>query len=241
MKKGFIAYIPAGFPDLEVTKEVLLSLNELDITGVEVGVPFSDPVADGPTIQLAHKVALDNGVTVKKILEMLREISVDYDLHMMSYLNPIVNYPEGKEKLLSELRKVGVRGLIIPDLPLREVKNVEIDFPIVPFVAPNTKDEEIELINTVDAPFVYYISRYGVTGEREDLPFADHIRRVKEKVKLPLFVGFGISRHEQVKRVWEIADGVIVGSALVRIMAESEKKEIPRKVIRKVKELLGEK
>ncbi len=237
--KGFIAYIPAGFPDLETTRKILIALNELGITGVEIGVPFSDPVADGPVIQLAHSVALRNGVTMKKILEMLSEISVDYDLYLMSYLNPIVNYPEGKEKLLDELKKLGVKGLIIPDLPLREVKNVDIAYPIVPFVAPNTKDEEIDLINSVQAPFVYYISRYGVTGEREDLPFADHIKRVKERIKLPLFVGFGISRHEQVEKVWEIADGVIVGSALVRIMEENPKDEIPRKVVEKVKELLG--
>lgn len=102
--KGFIAYIPAGFPDLETTRKILIALNELGITGVEIGVPFSDPVADGPVIQLAHSVALRNGVTMKKILEMLGEISVDYDLYLMSYLNPIVNYPEGKEKLLDELK-----------------------------------------------------------------------------------------------------------------------------------------
>ncbi|ACM22729.1 MULTISPECIES: tryptophan synthase subunit alpha [Thermotoga] len=239
--KGFIAYIPAGFPDLETTRKVLLALNDLRITGVEVGVPFSDPVADGPVIQLAHSVALRNGVTMKKILEMLREISVDYELYLMSYLNPIVNYPEGKDRLLDELRRLGVKGLIIPDLPLREVKNIEISFPIVPFVAPNTRDEDLEAINTIRAPFVYYISRYGVTGEREDLPFAEHIKKVKKKIALPLFVGFGISRHEQVRKVWEIADGVIVGSALVRIMEESKRQEIPQKVVARVKELIGEK
>jgi len=226
--KGFIAYIPAGFPDLETTRKVLLALNDLRITGVEVGVPFSDPVADGPVIQLAHSVALRNGVTMKKILEMLREISVDYELYLMSYL-------------LDELRRLGVKGLIIPDLPLREVKNIEISFPIVPFVAPNTRDEDLEAINTIRAPFVYYISRYGVTGEREDLPFAEHIKKVKKKIALPLFVGFGISRHEQVRKVWEIADGVIVGSALVRIMEESKRQEIPQKVVARVKELIGEK
>jgi len=239
--KGFIAYIPAGFPDLETTRKVLLALNDLRITGVEVGVPFSDPVADGPVIQLAHSVALRNGVTMKKILEMLREISVDYELYLMSYLNPIVNYPEGKDRLLDELRRLGVKGLIIPDLPLREVKNIEISFPIVPCVAPNTRDEDLEAINTIRAPFVYYISRYGVTGEREDLPFAEHIKKVKKKIALPLFVGFGISRHEQVRKVWEIADGVIVGSALVRIMEESKRQEIPQKVVARVKELIGEK
>ncbi|PLV58728.1 tryptophan synthase subunit alpha [Thermotoga sp. KOL6] len=239
--KGFIAYIPAGFPDLDTTRKILFALDELDITGVEIGVPFSDPVADGPVIQNAHKVALDNGINLKKILEMLRRIPVRYDLYIMSYLNPLVNYPEGKEKLLGELKSLDVKGLIIPDLPLREVKNVDIDFPIVPFVAPNTKDEEIELINSVRAPFVYYISRYGVTGEREDLPFADHIKKVKKKVRLPLFVGFGISKYEQVRKIWEIADGVIVGSALVRIMEESEKEEIPQKIVKKIKELLGKK
>jgi len=240
MRKGFIAYIPAGFPDLETTEKILLSLNGLGITGVEIGVPFSDPVADGPVIQIAHKVALENGVNLDKILEMVSKLKVDYDLYLMSYLNPILNYPAGKEILIRRLREIGIKGLIVPDLPLREVENVEIDFPLVPFVAPNTRESDLERIRRVSAPFVYYISRYGVTGEKEDLPFVDHMKMVKERLRLPLFVGFGISKREQVEKVWEVADGVIVGSLLVRIISETSRKEVAAKVKEKVKELIGD-
>jgi len=232
--KGFLAYIPAGFPDLETTKEILESLNSLGIKGVEIGVPFSDPIADGPIIQHAHKSALDNGVNLKNILEMLRKVKVDYDLYIMSYLNPIINYPEGKNRLLEKLEKIGIKGLIIPDLPLREVKNIEIDYPIIPFVAPNTRNEELEKIDKMEAPFIYYISRYGVTGERKTLPFLNHLKKVKLTVSSPVFVGFGISEKEQVKKIWRIADGVIVGSALVKVIKES-----PRKVRKKIIELIN--
>lgn len=232
--KGFIAYIPAGYPDLDTTRKILESLNGLNIKGVEIGIPFSDPIADGPVIQRAHKVALDNGTNLESILKMLSKVEVDYELYVMSYLNPIINYPEGKNVLLEELKEIGIKGLIIPDLPLKEVEGVEIDYPMIPFVAPNTKDEELKKIDRLNAPFIYYISRYGVTGERKSIPFLNHLKKVKLLVFSPVFVGFGISKKEHVKEIWKIADGVIVGSAIVKLIEES-----PEKVREKVKELIS--
>ncbi|MDI3473350.1 MAG: tryptophan synthase alpha chain [Thermotogaceae bacterium] len=230
--KKFIAYIPAGYPDLLTTQKILESLNGLGIKGVEIGVPFSDPIADGPVIQRAHKVALDNGTNLKKILAMLEKIEVDYELYVMSYLNPIVNYPEGREVLIERLLEVKIKGLVIPDLPLREVKNVKLKFPVIPFVAPNTRDEELANIDEIDAPFVYYISRYGVTGEKDSIPFLNHLKKVKLFVSSPVFVGFGISKKEQVENILKIADGVIVGSTLVKLIEQGYEK-----ITEKVKEL----
>ena len=237
--RGFIPYIPAGYPDMEVTVEILETLNTLPIKGVEIGVPFSDPVADGPVIQMAHKESLDNNTTLEEIIYVLSDLSLNYELYIMSYLNPIVHYPYGLRKLLREFSKIGVRGLIIPDLPLREVPNVRINYPLVPFVAPNTRKEELGRINEIDPPFVYYISRYGVTGARDDLPFAEHIKSVRAEVKAPLFVGFGISTLQQVRTAWKIADGVVVGSALVKIMGETPRQHVATRIRLKIEELMG--
>jgi len=237
--RGFIPYIPAGYPDMEVTVEILEMLNTLPVKGVEVGVPFSDPVADGPVIQMAHKESLDNNTTLEEIIYILSDLSLNYELYIMSYLNPIIHYPYGLKKLLREFNRIGVQGLIIPDLPLKEIHNVRIDYPIVPFVAPNTKGEELDRINKIAPPFVYYISRYGVTGACDDLPFVEHMKKVKQKVKAPLFIGFGISTLQQVRAAWKIADGVVVGSALVKIMGETPRPHVATRIRLKIEELMG--
>lgn len=236
--KDFVAYIPVGYPDMEVTVRVLKVLDTLPVKAVELGIPFSDPIADGPVIQTAHAIALKNGVTLERVLNMISKIKVRYGIYVMSYLNVLLRFPSGVNELVRRLHNLGVQGLIIPDLPLKEMDNVQIDFPLVPFVAPNTKDEEIRRINEMEAPFVYYISRFGVTGTRRDLPFLDHIEKVKKTVNKPLYVGFGISRPEQVKAVWKVADGVIVGSALVKIMEKFPASEIPSQIEKAIEELL---
>lgn len=237
--KDFVAYIPAGYPDLETTVNVLKELNTLSVKAIELGVPFSDPIADGPIIQTAHAVALKNGVTLEHVMNVITELDVRYDIYIMSYLNVILQYRLKKPELTRKLKDLRVKGLIIPDLPLKEMKNVDLDFPLIPFVAPNTKEEEVKQINEMDAPFVYYISRFGVTGERKDLPFLDHIKKIKKIVGKPLYVGFGISEPEQVKTVWEVADGVIVGSALVKVLGEHPTSEVPAKIRRMVETLIG--
>ncbi len=236
--KKFIAYIPAGYPDIRITEKILLKLGETSIDGVEIGIPFSDPIADGPVIQLAHSIALKNKINLEKILSMLKRISVPYKIFLMSYLNPLLNYPYGIKKLISELKEAKVEGLIIPDLPLKEVPNISLRYPFVLFVAPNTTEREIRLINKLNPPFVYYIARYGVTGERKDLPFINHIKKVKSLLKAPLYVGFGISSHRQVKTIWNIADGVIVGSALVKEIQNNPTEIAAERVKQKVNQLV---
>ncbi|MBN1114857.1 MAG: tryptophan synthase subunit alpha [Oligoflexia bacterium] len=236
--KDFLAYIPAGYPDLETTEKILRELSKLGITGVEVGVPFSDPVADGPVIQKAHTAALKQGMNLEQILEMLSRLSLNMDIYLMGYLNPFLNFPSGFAELKKFLEKASVKALIIPDLPVAEFESVDIDYPKVVFAAPNTDRSAIAVINRQKPPFVYYIPRYGVTGIRDDIPFIDHIRELKDKIKSKIYMGFGISTREQVEKVWEVTDGVIVGSALVSLMETGSGDEVVKKVVNKVRELL---
>jgi len=238
--KGFLAYIPAGFPDLETTRSILLEMDTLPITGVEVGVPFSDPVADGPVIQRAHQAALEQGTDLDRILDMLCSIRVSYRIYLMSYLNPLMNYPGGRKRLRVRLKSAQVRGLIIPDLPLKERKEFDLFYPGIIFTAPNTGDKEIKLINSFSPPFVYYVARYGVTGPRQDLPFLERLKQLKAKIKAPVFAGFGISTPEQVSVLSRISDGVIVGSVLVKTIAESSSHAAAEKVRSKIKYLLND-
>lgn len=236
--KNFLAYIPAGFPNLETTASILKEVKSLPITGVEVGIPFSDPVADGPVIQEAHTIALENKTNLSKILRLLENLNLPYEVYLMSYLNPLIHFPEGTKKLAQRLKRAKVKGLIIPDLPLKEIKNIELNYPFVLFTAPNTSYEEIAIINKVSPPFVYYVARYGVTGAKKDIPFVNHIKALKKRLNIPFYVGFGISTPQQVKKVWDVADGAIVGSALVKEMAKGSPERIAQRVCRKIKYLL---
>ncbi|MBN1898893.1 MAG: tryptophan synthase subunit alpha [Spirochaetes bacterium] len=237
--KHFLAYIPAGYPDLKTTERILLELKNVPITGVEIGVPFSDPVADGPVIQKAYTQALKKKINLKLIFQMLERLDLPYDLYLMSYLNPILNYGEGLSKLKVHLKKAKVKGLILPDLPLVEINNIQLQYPVVLFVAPNTTFKEIPLINKIRPPFVYYIARYGVTGTRNDLAYMDHVIKLRNRIKSPLYVGFGISTPAHVKKVWSSADGVIVGSALVKEMDKVKPAQMPKAVVKKIQNLLN--
>jgi tryptophan synthase alpha chain len=218
MKKSFVAYIPSGYPDLETTKQILLKLDSSKVTAVEIGVPFSDPVADGPIIENAHNHALLNGTNLEKILEMLTSINVKYEKYLMSYLNPLVNFPGGMKKLKPLLEKAGISALVIPDLPVAEINNIKLDFKIIPFVAPNSEPEHIAAVNAMVTPWVYFVGRFGVTGTHSDLPFLKSLEKMKKELKHPVFLGFGVSNADQVQQVFKYADGVIVGSALVKLI-----------------------
>ncbi len=230
-----LIYIPAGYPDMGTTKRILVALNSLPITGVEIGIPFSDPIADGPVIQKAYTESLKNRTNLKKILIMINGLKLSYDIYLMGYLNSIINYPEDFKKL----REARIKGFIIPDLPVKEVKSINLKLPLILFTAPNTNDEEIRMINKLSPPFVYYVARYGVTGVQKSLPYLTHIREIKKKIQAPLYVGFGLSTNEQIKKVWQFADGAIVGSAIVKIIENSNKKYIVKNVVKKVKSLLA--
>ena len=225
-KKAFVAFITAGDPDLRVTEELVLSLTRCGVDIVELGVPFSDPMADGPTIQRASERALKNKVSLEGILRLVKRLrtNTQIPLALMSYYNPIFKY--GINRFVKDAVKDGVDGVIVPDLPPEEAKDLlnisrKLDFATIFLLSPTSTEERIKLIAKESTGFIYYVSLTGVTGAREELPEEElffMIREIKKYTAKPICVGFGISRSGQAKRLCRISDGVIVGSAIVRMI-----------------------
>lgn len=226
-ERAFVAYITAGHPTPKYFRDIILSLERAGVDIVEVGIPFSDPVGDGPVIQCASLTALRNETTPTKVLQWVSEIrkSSDLPILLFSYFNPILAHKPAHFIELSA--KNGVDGILCVDLPIEEAgeyiaKAREVDISTVFLIAPTSSEERIARIVKYCSGFVYYISRLGVTGEKEDIAqdLAQRISLIKKYTELPVYVGFGISKPEQAKAVASIADGVIVGSALVRFLEE---------------------
>ena len=224
--KAFIPYITAGDPSLEVTELIILELERNGADIIELGVPFSDPMADGPVIQRASERALANQVSVRDCFELVRRIRQhsEVPIVLFSYLNPLLSI--GLDRLGEELRSAGVDGVLATDLVPEEADEFraalrEANIDLIFLVAPTSTDERIELVSKASSGFVYAVSRTGVTGVRQSLSeaAADLVRRVKRFTALPVAVGFGISTPEQVAEVWQHADAAVVGS---RIVAEIE-------------------
>jgi tryptophan synthase alpha chain len=224
---GLVAYITAGDPSLEASEKIVLAAAEAGADVIELGVPFSDPVADGPTIQRASERALRSGTTLAGVLELVRRVRAksEVPLILFSYFNPILQM--GVEKFADEARAAGADGALATDLTPEEAGNYwkamhGRGLDTIFLAAPTSTDERLEIISGCSSGFLYLISRTGVTGERasmpEDLPAL--ARRVRRATKLPLAVGFGISMPEHVSVLGGIADAAVVGSAL---MAEIEK------------------
>jgi tryptophan synthase alpha chain len=225
-RKGFIPYITAGDPSLEATEQIILELERSGADIIELGVPFSDPMADGPVIQRASERALRNNVSVRDCLELVRRVrqKSEVPIVLFSYLNPLLSI--GLERLGDELKSAGVDGVLATDLVPEEagefravLKSADID--LIFLVAPTSTDERIKLIAEASSGFVYAVSRTGVTGVRQSLSEAAStlVQRVRRFTDLPVAVGFGISTPEQVNEVWQHADAAVVGS---RIVAEIE-------------------
>lgn len=242
-KTAFISYITAGDPSLDKTKELVLALEKGGSDIVELGIPYSDPVADGPVIQAAAQRALDNGATVNKIFEVVKDIRKESSIPLvfLVYFNTI--YAKGASNFVKQCLEAGVDGLIIPDLSVEErdeivpyLKGTELD--LIPLVAPNS-NERIPKILENGGGFVYCISSYGVTGTREefDKEIGTYLNTVKSQSSLPIAVGFGISKREDVALFENIADAVIVGSALVKTVESSNAN--PKILEEKVKGLKG--
>ncbi len=224
-RTALIPYITVGYPSIEATLKVvpLLAGSGCDI--VELGIPFSDPLADGATIQKASFCALQNGVTPKLCLEVAKQLSqmVEIPLVFMTYFNPVFSY--GLEEFSSACAGSGVSGLIIPDLPPEEGSELQIiskrqNLDLIYLLAPTSTEERIRLVAQKSRGFIYLVSVTGVTGAREVLP-ADleaFVARVRKVTTQPLCVGFGISTPEQAREVARVADGVIVGSRLIQLM-----------------------
>ncbi len=244
--KGFIPFITAGDPGLETTYELILKLADLDSTVIELGVPFSDPMADGPIIQLSAQRALENDdVTIAKVFDVVRQVrqKTDVPIVLFGYLNPFLQF--GIDELRSEAKNVGVDGFLITDIIGEEFIKMsenfaQSDIDLISLVAPTTNDERLEKITQAARGFVYAISRAGVTGTRNELSNEAKklVERTRKFTDLPIAVGFGVSNSQHVNEVLDYADAAVVGSAIVSVIEKSEKEKTVENVSKFVKELL---
>mgnify|MGYP000418679962 CR=1 FL=1 len=223
-------FLTAGYPDPEATVDLILGFEDNGVDMVELGMPFSDPLADGPTIQYSSNKAIEQGITMAKIMEIVERVreKSDIPIILMGYINPVLRY--GVERFCQDAAKAGVDGLIIPDIPIEESgilsdQAEKNGLPIIYLVAPNTSDERMRKIDKASQGFVYCVSVTGVTGAREGDEVAQSVQRFIERVKAnvthnPKMVGFGIKSHEDAQRIAADMDGFIVGSALIDTIRE---------------------
>lgn len=231
-KKALIPFIEAGDPDLDTTRALIPVLEASGADVIELGVPFSDPLADGPTIQKAALRALESGTTLRKILSLVEEVRprVEVPLVLMSSYNPIFVF--GEEGFVRAAVRAGVDGLIVPDLPPEEAGSLKElclreGLDLIFLLAPSSTEDRIALVTKESRGFIYYISLMGITGARPELAatIAHHVGRIKEVTDRPVVVGFGISNPKQACQVASWADGVVVGSAIVKIMESGGPRE----------------
>lgn len=242
--KAFIPFITCGDPDLETTASVIRAAAEAGADLIELGIPFSDPTAEGPVIQAASLRALQGGVTTDKIFDLVREIRKDVTIPLvfMTYANVVFSY--GTERFMATCEEIGIDGVILPDVPFEEKEEFAsifeqhgIDF--ISLIAP-TSAQRIAMIAKEAAGFLYVVSSLGVTGTREEITtdLEGMIQEVRAHTDVPCAIGFGISTPEQAKEMAAIADGAIVGSAIVKIVAEYGKEAAPHvaEYVKKMKE-----
>lgn len=240
--KAFIGFVTAGDPDLNTSKEILLSMSKGGCDLIEVGIPFSDPIAEGPVIQDANIRALKNNVTTDDVFALTKSVSQEVDTPMvfMTYLNVLFKY--GYDKFLQKAKDSGICGVIIPDLPYEEKDELQsvakkYGIEVVSLVAP-TSEDRIKMIAADAEGFIYTVSSMGVTGVRREIKtdLESITKAIKEVTDVPVAIGFGINTPEQAKKYSHIADGVIVGSAIVKLVAE-HKTDAPKYVCEYVKSM----
>ena len=232
-KKAFIPFITAGDPSLEVTGQLILMMAEAGVDLIEIGIPFSDPIAEGPVIQEADIRALSAGTTTDKIFDMIRNVrkTCNIPLAFMTYANPICTY--GTEKFMRNCQEVMVDAVIVPDIPYEEREELmpfcsKYNITFISMIAP-TSNDRIRMIASDAEGFIYCVSSLGVTGVRQQLGsnIDGMIKLVKEVKNIPCAIGFGISTPEQAAAMSKISDGVIVGSAIVKIIAQYGSECVP--------------
>ena len=245
---ALIPYITVGYPSVETTLKVvpLLASSGCDI--VELGIPFSDPLADGTTIQQASYQALLQGVTPRLCFEVAQELRrrVEIPLVFMTYYNPVLRF--GLEKFCSKCAEVGIDGLIIPDLPPEEGEELEQstrrhEIDLIYLLTPASTEERITLVASRSSGFIYLVSLTGVTGPRDTLPkeLEGFVAKVRERTQKPLCVGFGVSTPEQARRIAKVADGVIVGSRVIQSIEDDASLKKVGSFIKRLKDALSEK
>lgn len=227
--KALITYLMAGDPDLGTTEKIVRSIAGIGVDLIELGMPFSDPLADGPVIQRAAVRSLKQNMTMKKLLASIRELRLDLltPIVIMTYYNLFYRY--GLEAFARDAADAGVDGVIIPDLPVEEAAEFgEIldrhGLAMIYLVAPTSPNDRIEAIAKQARGFIYYVSRTGVTGEQKDIAadIKQNIERIRTYSNLPVAVGFGVSTPEQASTIASYADGVVMGSAIVRLIEETK-------------------
>ena len=238
--KAFIPFITGGDPSLEITQQLLYAMEEAGADIIEIGIPFSDPIAEGPVIQAANERALAAGCTTDRLFETVKKAreKVQVPMVFLTYLNPIFTY--GKERFMERCREYGIQGVIVPDMPfeekgeLREVCT-KYGIEIISLIAP-TSHERITAIAKEAEGYIYCVSSLGVTGMRKEIStdIQGMVDKVRQVTKVPCAVGFGISTPEQAQQMAAVSDGVIVGSRIVKIVEEYGEKSVPY-----VKEYVG--
>ncbi len=226
MSKLFVPFITAGYPTMQITKEIIRECDNMNIPYIELGIPYSDPVADGPTIQRSSEIALANGTNLDGVFTMLEELSpqsLSTKLVIFSYYNPLFAY--GFEKFCRKCAENGIYAVLIPDLPFEEEAEVvsllkRYGIVLIPLVAPTSKGRLQKILQNKDEGFIYCVSSLGVTGERQNFhsdlqAFISEIRQVSS---LPIAVGFGIANRQQAEEIGRFGDGVIIGSKIINII-----------------------
>lgn len=243
-KKAFIPYIMTGDPSIEKTKELVLLLEDCGADIVELGVPFTDPLADGPTIQRASERALKNGVTLKKVIALVKDLrqQTQIPLVLMTYYNPVFKY--GEERFVKDAKDAGADGVIIPDLPPDEAEELiryskTVDLALIFLLAPTSTDNRIKKVASVSRGFIYYVSVTGITGAQLllDGSIEKSINNIHKITDKPVAVGFGVSTPDEAVALSGISDGVIVGSAIVRKVQENSG-EVLRDFLIKLREAI---
>lgn len=232
-KKAFIAFITAGDPDADSTVKFVLEMAKAGADLIEIGIPFSDPTAEGVVIQEANIRSLSNGMTTDGVFEIVKRVreTCDIPLCFMTYANPVFHY--GYDRFFAKCEELGVDGIIVPDIPFEEKDEMEevatkYNVSVISMVAP-TSEDRIQMIAKQANGFIYVVSSMGVTGVRSEIKtdIAEIVKSIKEVTDVPCAIGFGISKPEQAAKMASIADGAIVGSAIVKIVAQYGKDAAP--------------
>jgi tryptophan synthase alpha chain len=230
-RKAFMPFVTAGDPDLEFTADVIRELDRRGCSMCEVGIPYSDPIADGPVVQASYTRALAKKIKLKEIFAMLGRVSRDVKMPLVTMVSYAIIYRHGLKAYVADAQAAGVAGAIVPDLLVEESSELAAickaaDFSLVQLVTPTTPRERAVKIAQLSTGFLYYVSVTGITGERTELPpsLVENVGWLRTKSELPICIGFGISQPEHVKLLLPVADGLIVGSAIVRRVAEAATK-----------------
>ena len=217
--KKLVAYLTTAYPDKNFTIDAVLALKENGVDKIELGIPFSDPVADGPVIEKANLIALQNGFKINDVFEVSKEIGDKIDTYWMGYFNSF--YHKGYDFMVENAKKTNIKGFIIPDLPYEETLIYKDKFPLISFVAPTDSFERIQTILKDSQEFIYMVAYAGITGSEKKEDLSEVIENIRKVSQTPLYIGFGVNEktaREKSKNV----DGVIVGSAFIKVLLEND-------------------